>query len=952
MTLRQKLYSTSILKRITAAGMILLLTVCTISSCQEKDEFIPLKIFSVEPPEALIGDTITIIGEGFSPGYNYNEVLFPGAVEIVQPFPTSSKTRLQVQVPDGAHSGPINVSILDQESASSPALNIAAPVIENITPPTAWIGDTVLISGQNFRLELDKNNVKFNPENPGQTATVVSSSSTALRVVIPTSTRDGAISILGYAGPEFKIRPPEIVSITPEQAVVGETISIKGRGLNNELGTVTISFSGVNATADLLPESTPSDLRVAVPENAIDGAVTMRYGTTEVTSPIVLKVFPSIRDLFPRSGVAGSRIKISGYKFSIKPEENIVTFNGVQATVTKSTEKELQVVVADGTTSGPVRVTVSDRVANGPVFAISAAGTPLVYELQPDRGPVTSMLVLKGENFSAVAVENEVRFTGDKIAAILSATEDELIVRVPEGAENGAITVTKEGKVGVSPDFTLATKAVPVITSVSPGQIMRGATLTIKGGNFNVTEDLYVQFGSAASTRPTEASENEIKVVVPSDGINPGEYSVRVSQSGETSNDDKVIQVQAQPVIANINPIQGTPGAVVTLTGTDFDFTESGNTVKFGNTVAQLSNPNDPLPEKVSAFIPDLSPGVYNVTITAFDNVSNPFSFTVKEKPVAVKNVFYAVLADGSTAVRLQKATFDPPSITPVYTTLNGGSVSNFVIDISANKVYIGESGELNKSNLNNTGKVELYNVEETGSGITDLSLDISDGFLFWSNLSSIYKGNVEGSGAPELLFDANDGLDYLQGLTYLPDNNKLYLTDINFTTGATTIFSANADGSETPSVLFDSSDGLRIPYDIKIDFASGKIFLLDMTDAGSYRILSGNLDGTGSLTELKDLGVLALEGIALDIQDSYIYWIQSEEDGVTYNIYRAKYDFSVIPGTNPESSIQEVYSNIPIASTLDGFGGLAIEESSKGGGSQRVKSLRVPLKFKIQKPK
>jgi hypothetical protein len=121
---------------------------------------------------------------------------------------------------------------------------------------------------------------------------------------------------------------------------------------------------------------------------------------------------------------------------------------------------------------------------------------------------------------------------------------------------------------------------------------------------------------------------------------------------------------------------------------------------------------------------------------------------------------------------------------------------------------------------------------------------------------------------------------------------------------------------------------------------------VLDFNEAtGEFRILSGNLDGSGSLTELKTLITSQVAGISLDTQDKYIYWLQvSATDPQLADIYRARYDFSVIPGTDPAATIQTVYSSIKIG-TSNYVGGLAVEESS-GGAAQRA-SLRLPLKLR-----
>jgi hypothetical protein len=959
MMLRKNLYPSffKLPVRVALGCLVYIALLYTVISCQEKDEFVPLKIHAIEPSEAIIGDTITIIGEGFSPGYEYNEISFQGVSDPIAPLSISNTGRLYVRVPDGAASGSIHINILDEETADSPPVTIHAPEITSITPDHAWIGDTVVIKGKNFRSEREHNAVKFNPATSNLTATVISASATELKAIVPSSARTGTMSVLGYAGVTFTLNPGEIAVIEPLQGVVGDTISLKGKGLSTS-PAATIVFTGNNAViTSLEQESTPRHLRVIVPPGATDGVVKLVYNNVDIISPGIFKVYPVIKDISPRSGLAGSVIKITGHNFSTEAEENEVKFNGTTVPVTGVSETTLQVKLPSGISSGPVTVTVNGRIATGPSFTLAAEGTPVITELQPDHGPVNSIVVLKGENFSTTASQNEVRFAGNAVATVQSASAKELIVRVPQGAVSGPVTVTKEGKTGTSPDYTISSKPVPVVISLSPLSIKRGAILTINGANFKtVKEDVNIGFSGVGTFNytPLSASENQLTVQVPND-ISPGNWTIYVEQDGESSNKDKTVKVEGQPVIASLDPTQGIPGSVVTLTGTDFDLIESNNQVKFGNTVATLVNAGDVLPDKVSVYVPDLAPGTYSITLTAFGTTSAGVSFQVKPKPAVVRNVYYISADDivTSQALLIKKAIFDPPSTQTVYKSVNAPIIGSMLVDLAGSKVYLEENGAIIRSNLNNTGKVELYDLNEAGGTyIGDLSLDAANQKLYWSGAGSpnIYSGNTDGSGTPELLYDGTDGLEIALGVTYVPEDGKLYIADQNYTNGHR-ILRANADGSGTPQVLFDGADGLGLVHDVKIDVAAGKIFIEDIEEsAWAYRILSGNLDGSGTLTVLKVLGWPQVTGISLDPQEKYIYWMQvNEADPQFGSIYRAQYNFAPIPGTDPASAVQTVYSNIKLAGVTGFVGGIAVENTS--GAAQRA-SIRLPLKLRATKHK
>lgn len=91
---------------------------------------------------------------------------------------------------------------------------------------------------------------------------------------------------------------------------------------------------------------------------------------------------------------------------------------------------------------------------------ISTRNTVVIVEgFSPVEGPVGTEVKITGAKFSTVTSENEVLFNGSK-AAITSATETEIKVKVPEDATTGKITVTVNGHVGQS--------AIPFQIKVNP----------------------------------------------------------------------------------------------------------------------------------------------------------------------------------------------------------------------------------------------------------------------------------------------------------------------------------------------------------------------------------------------------------------------------------------------------------------------------------------------------
>ncbi len=100
-----------------------------------------------------------------------------------------------------------------------------------------------------------------------------------------------------------------------------------------------------------------------------------------------------------------------------------------------------------GTTEGEIRVTASlvSDAARSASFRVFLVGTPVLESLTPDEAAAGERVVLTGENFSTVAEQNVVLFSGIR-ARVLEAAPDRLEVEVPSCL--GARPVDVEARLG------------------------------------------------------------------------------------------------------------------------------------------------------------------------------------------------------------------------------------------------------------------------------------------------------------------------------------------------------------------------------------------------------------------------------------------------------------------------------------------------------------------------
>jgi hypothetical protein len=914
-------------------------------SCREDENLPPLKIFQVEPSTARVGDTIEIIGQGFSPGYAYNDVTFGGGART-DALPGSTTSKLLVEVPDGAQTGIINVNILDVESQDGPSIDIQIPVIASISPTEGWVGDTLVIRGENFQRNKVRNHVTMGSND----ATVVSATNVELKVIIPQDARDGNISVMGFEGPEFKVKTSVIDAVVPSKGSVGDTIEIQGNGMNARL----IFFNPDISVYPVQPFSTARSLKMVVPPGAIDGTLKVRNllngEEKDLETTQVFEVYPTIKEVSPLSGSAGTPVTIDGYNFSTVASENVVKFNGTIATVTEASERELLVTVPSGFSTGKITINVKGREATGPVFAVAEPGAPIIYTVSPRSGAVGSRVLITGVNFASETSGNTVTFSGGAKANIISASSTQLIVEVPANAQTGPITVVKDGKTGIGASFTISSTLVAFISSVEPVRAQRGATITVRGGNFNTATSGLVLTSAATPFNIVSVTPEQIVATVPAT-IELGNQTLYVVQGGKSSN-GVPFEVTGIPVINKVNVTEGTPGTVVIISGKEFNTSESKNTVKFGDNAASIVNTGDTDPDKISVYVPDITPGIYALTVTAFGNTSNSISFTVKPKRIAVRNILFT--ENNPPQFSIKRRTAEPPSTTTIFSRSTSAPMNVVATDISHSKIYFVDDGSaISRMNLNKTGYESIYTSDDIGSAIfLDISLDVTGQQIFFSdNAGVLWKGNLSGTNTPEILYEL--GVDNIVpvGISYVPDNSSLYIISGYPGFLDPTILKGTTDGNQLDE-LFNKDDGLVNPLDVKVDLSAQKLFVLD----NMRTILSGAADGSGSLSTMTTRTHDIL-GIALDMKDQFVYWMEFVDD-TKVSVFRMKYDKSTIPGTDPASTIEEVYDNLANFGSSDYANGgsfpagLVVEDDDGRSGAMRSVGSVSGMKMKSFKRK
>lgn len=233
----------------------------------------------------------------------------------------------------------------------------AGPAISSFAPASVLPGASVTITGSNFNSTTAGNQVLFN----AVAATVTSASATQLVVTVSATATSGKITVIAngksaVSATDIVILQTVIGDFSPESGVVGTTVTIAGANFSTTPSENIVAFNGVAAA---VTAASATELTVTVPADATTGRITVTINGIETTSASDFTVpEPTVTGFFPPIAGAGVPVTITGSNFSTTTTDNIVTFNGTDATVTAASPTELTVTVPAGATSGPISVKV------------------------------------------------------------------------------------------------------------------------------------------------------------------------------------------------------------------------------------------------------------------------------------------------------------------------------------------------------------------------------------------------------------------------------------------------------------------------------------------------------------------------------------------------------------------------------------------------------------------
>lgn len=182
----------------------------------------------------------------------------------------------------------------------------------------------------------------------------------------------------------------------------------------------------------------------------------------------------------------------------------------------------------------------------------------------------------------------------------------------------------------------------PTITSINPTSGVAGISITITGTNFDaVATNNIVKFNGVSATI-TSGSTTSLIVTAPLTGSSG---TISVTTLGGTATGPTFTYLQP-PTIVSINPSSGNATTIVTITGTNFKTTASGNTVKFNGVTAIVQSATA---TTLTVAAPVSTTGIVNVS-TSDGTVIGP-TFTYLPLPIITSINPIAAIAGATVTI-------------------------------------------------------------------------------------------------------------------------------------------------------------------------------------------------------------------------------------------------------------------------------------------------------------
>ena len=480
----------------------------------------PPLISSVSADNGSVGSQITISGSGFGSSQAYSMVFLN---DLAAPIGSWSNTSIVIQVPTGASSGPLVVSL-------APTMNDSNPVDFTVTSnplPSPWLSQDVGFVTSMGSATYSGSTGTFTVNGGGAYNSAIGASADYFYFVYQQLSGDGTIVARVASVPQGSNSYRQAGLMIRETLDPGSTMAFLGyqpanngqTGLTYRTTTggsassasgpyVTLPYwfmlirsgntfkaytapDGVNwtlVTSQTISMATNVYIGLAVSSDGSDLA-TATFDHVAISNAAGV-ITPSITSLTPSAAPIGGQITIQGTSFGSSQSSSTVQFNNLTASVISWSSTSIKVTVPNNATSGPVTVTVGGILSNGVQFTLIEGLT--ITGISPTSGPIGTSITITGTGFGPSQSNSTATMYGATLTNITTWTDTSIVAVVPAGTGTGTVDVSVAGNNVYGPTFT-RTSGANVTDSLGSTSSYQGAMV---GGTWRMTSSQ----GSGCST--------------------------------------------------------------------------------------------------------------------------------------------------------------------------------------------------------------------------------------------------------------------------------------------------------------------------------------------------------------------------------------------------------------------------------------------------------------------
>ena len=574
-------------------GEITLYSAFQNSSGQAPEKFVPApQITSLDTYTPLPGSIITASGHAFSgvTGAFFGSELILG--EVLSSSVTDIKA-LPITVPTGNISGSLKLMGQSGVVGEIHGLEAGARLI-GITPASGFVGDQVILSGENIIPEtVRSSNGLFDVSFNGGIAGFGSSGSNVITGYVPDDAYSGSVNLINLRGDihtggiDFHVRvsAPYISSLDPSSGVPAGNrapayYSITGRdfvdveGLftfpsgksfdistaHNLLSPLTLSYNRINNKNIII--SSPSGT------GYMDLVVQTAHGTGWKQGAYFAKYEPTIIGFAPRSAELNAPITITGSGYF--PDSLSVYFSGSHANNTflnqkilatisgvegdpleTSTDQQVITVRAPGMSSAcPYKLVVDNGVGGGVIStdAFNFVGAPEITGVTPLSGNHGDQALLGGSSLGGVSSVSHGSVSVTTFEASDADNPTGLLVTIPPKSSyieqdslyrnrNEVFSISNSNGVAYSSDKFLVIPPSVVCSGFHPEFQQRGGYITVTGGNIELVTGIHFSGNSTNTGIATVRVDNRgpITQILPTGNVQP-KTGIQVRVPAEATN--------------------------------------------------------------------------------------------------------------------------------------------------------------------------------------------------------------------------------------------------------------------------------------------------------------------------------------------------------------------------------------------------------------------------------